>query len=51
MTEQLALFGEAGQSRGLPTDFLEYFTGLFSPEEGNDFFKSSSQLHPGSRPN
>jgi alkylated DNA repair dioxygenase AlkB len=37
MTEQLALFAEAGQSKGLPTDFLEYFPGLFSPEE-SDFY-------------
>jgi len=35
--EQLCFFPEAGQSKGLPTDFLEYFPGLFSPEEG-DFF-------------
>ncbi|MCQ6957325.1 alpha-ketoglutarate-dependent dioxygenase AlkB family protein [Mucilaginibacter aquariorum] len=35
--EQLCFFPEAGQSKGLPTDFLEYFPGFFSPEEG-DFF-------------
>lgn len=35
--EQLALFAEAGQSSGLPADFLEYFPGLYSQEEG-DFF-------------
>jgi alkylated DNA repair dioxygenase AlkB len=27
--EQLGLFGDAGQSKGLPTDYLEYFPGLF----------------------
>jgi alkylated DNA repair dioxygenase AlkB len=32
--EQLALFAEAGQSKGLPTDFLEYFPGLYSQQEG-----------------
>lgn len=37
--EQLALFAEAGQSKGLPTDLLEYFPGLFSPEEGDDLLQ------------
>ena len=35
--EQLCFFPEAGQSKGLPTDFLEYFPGLFTRDEG-DFF-------------
>ncbi|MFS2187206.1 alpha-ketoglutarate-dependent dioxygenase AlkB [Mucilaginibacter sp. Mucisp84] len=37
MMEQLCFFPEAGQSKGLPTDFLEYFPGLFTRDEG-DFF-------------
>lgn len=37
MMEQLCFFPEAGQSKGLPVDFLEYFPGLLSQEEG-DFF-------------
>jgi hypothetical protein len=37
MMEQLALFAEAGQSSGLPIDFLEYFPGLYSQQE-SDFF-------------
>jgi hypothetical protein len=38
--EQLCFFPEAGQSKGLPTDFLEYFPGLLSVEEGNRFLQS-----------
>lgn len=30
--EQLGLFGDAGQSKGLPTDYLEYFPGLFDQQ-------------------
>ena len=37
--EQLSFFAEAGQSKGLPTDFLEYFPGLFSAEEGDIFLQ------------
>jgi alkylated DNA repair dioxygenase AlkB len=37
--EQLCFFPETGQSKGLPTDFLEYFPGLFSVEEGNRFLQ------------
>jgi alkylated DNA repair dioxygenase AlkB len=33
--EQLFIFPEAGQTKGLPTDYLEYFPGLFSQEEGD----------------
>ncbi|WP_419699451.1 alpha-ketoglutarate-dependent dioxygenase AlkB family protein [Mucilaginibacter sp. NFX135] len=39
MMEQLYFFPEAGQSKGLPTDFLEYFPGIFSEEEGNWFLQ------------
>ena len=39
MIEQLALFAESGQSKGLPTDFLEYFPGLFSREEGERYLQ------------
>ena len=31
--EQLGLFGDAGQSKGLPTDYLEYFPGLFDQQQ------------------
>jgi alkylated DNA repair dioxygenase AlkB len=34
--EQLCFFPEAGQSKGLPPDMLEYFPGLFSPEESDE---------------
>lgn len=37
--EQLCFFPEAGQSKGLPTDFLEYFPRLLSVEEGNRFLQ------------
>jgi len=37
--EQLSFFAEAGQSKGLPTDFLEYFPGLFSADEGDIFLQ------------
>jgi len=33
--EQLSFFGEAGQSKGLPTDYLEYRAGLFSVVESD----------------
>jgi len=33
--EQLCFFPEAGQSKNLPTDMMEYFPGLFSPGESN----------------
>jgi hypothetical protein len=35
--KQLSFFPEAGQSKGLPTNYLEYFPSLFNQEEG-DFF-------------
>jgi alkylated DNA repair dioxygenase AlkB len=35
MTEQLSFFAEAGQSKGLPTDMLEYRPGLFSKAESD----------------
>lgn len=31
--EQLALFEDAGQSKGLPTEYLEYRPGIFTPAE------------------
>jgi alkylated DNA repair dioxygenase AlkB len=37
--EQLCFFPEAGQSKGLPSDFLEYFPGLISMEAGNRFLQ------------
>jgi len=33
--EQLALFAEAGQSKGLPVEFLEYRPGLIDPVSGD----------------
>jgi alkylated DNA repair dioxygenase AlkB len=33
--EQLSFFAEAGQSKGLPPDMLEYRAGLFSPAESD----------------
>jgi alkylated DNA repair dioxygenase AlkB len=33
--EQLALFGEAGQSKGLPVELLDYRPGLFSSDESD----------------
>lgn len=35
MTEQLALFAEAGQSKGLPKHLLEYQPALFDAEQSN----------------
>ena len=37
--EQLALFGEAGQSKGLPPDFLEYRPGLVDWETGDSLLR------------
>ncbi|MDT3401016.1 alpha-ketoglutarate-dependent dioxygenase AlkB family protein [Mucilaginibacter terrae] len=34
--EQLALFAEAGQSKGLPVEYLEYFPGLIDESEGDE---------------
>jgi alkylated DNA repair dioxygenase AlkB len=44
--EQLCFFPETGQSKGLPTDFLEYFPGLFSVEEGNRFLQKFIAVVP-----
>lgn len=33
--EQLGLFRDAGQSKGLPTDYLEYFPGLFDQQQSD----------------
>ena len=41
--DQLSLFGEAGQSKGLPPDLLDYIPGVFSALESNyllDQFKN-----------
>ena len=37
--EQLCFFPESGQSKGLPTDFLEYHPGLFTRQEGDDLLQ------------
>src|ERR1700744_482808 len=37
--EQLCFFPEAGQSKGLPEDMLEYWTGLFSKEESDRYLQ------------
>jgi alkylated DNA repair dioxygenase AlkB len=34
--EQLTLFTDAGQSKGIPTDMLDYRPGLFTSEESDD---------------
>jgi alkylated DNA repair dioxygenase AlkB len=38
--EQLALFAEAGQSTGLPTEYLEYFPKLIDPSAGQQLLKT-----------
>ena len=37
--EQLCFFPEAGQSKGLPEDMLEYRPGLFSKEESDSYLQ------------
>jgi alkylated DNA repair dioxygenase AlkB len=37
--EQLALFAENGQTKGLPIKFLEYFPGLFNEQESYALLK------------
>jgi alkylated DNA repair dioxygenase AlkB len=37
--EQLSFFGEAGQSKGLPEDFLEYRAGLLNIEESDQLLQ------------
>ena len=37
--EQLALFAEAGQTKGLPGEFLEYIPGIISLQEGDHFLQ------------
>jgi alkylated DNA repair dioxygenase AlkB len=44
--EQLSFFGEAGQSKGLPNDYLEYRPGLFSVAESNGLLKQFIQTTP-----
>lgn len=38
--EQLALFGEAGQSKGLPVEYLEYTPGLFTQAESDHYLET-----------
>ncbi|NCD68003.1 alpha-ketoglutarate-dependent dioxygenase AlkB family protein [Mucilaginibacter agri] len=40
MVEQLCFFPEAGQSKGLPDEFLKYSPGLFSQAEGDHFLNT-----------
>lgn len=44
--EQLCFFPEAGQSKGLPPDMLEYKPGLFSPEESDRYLQTFIQTVP-----
>jgi alkylated DNA repair dioxygenase AlkB len=37
--EQLALFGDAGQSKGLPEEYLTYLPGLFSTSESDQLLQ------------
>lgn len=37
--EQLSFFAEAGQSKGLPTELLEYRPGLFGPAEADELLQ------------
>lgn len=39
MTEQLSFFAEAGQSKGLPAELLEYRPGLFNPAESDELLR------------
>lgn len=38
--EQLALFAEAGQSKGLPSQLLDYRAGLYTPQESDQFLQT-----------
>jgi len=38
--EQLVLFSETGQSKNLPTEYLEYFPGLIKQEAGDHLLKN-----------
>jgi len=44
--EQLCFFPEAGQSKGLPVDYLEYFPGLVSQDAGHDFLQKFIEEAP-----
>lgn len=44
--EQLSLFGDSGQTPGIPEDLMEYRPGLFSAEESARFLKEFIQTAP-----
>ena len=44
--EQLSFFGEAGQSKGLPTDYLEYRPGMFCVAESDRLLEKFIQDTP-----
>lgn len=44
--EQLALFAEAGQSKGLPTEYLQYFPKLIDPFTGQQLLEKFIQDTP-----
>jgi alkylated DNA repair dioxygenase AlkB len=44
--EQLSIFGEAGQSLGLPKEVLDYRPGLFAEEESTSFLQTFIQSVP-----
>lgn len=51
MIEQLALFGVAGQSKGLPKHLLDYQAGLFSVKESDRLLEKFVSETPGSKRN
>jgi alkylated DNA repair dioxygenase AlkB len=44
--EQLTLFAEAGQSRNLPTKFLEYHPGFIAPKQSDELLASFINTTP-----
>jgi alkylated DNA repair dioxygenase AlkB len=44
--EQLCFFPEAGQSKGLPDDYLDYFPGLFGQDAGDGFLQKFIEEAP-----
>ena len=49
--EQLALFAEAGQSKGLPKELLEYVPGFIDRTTSDSLLEKFIKETPGSKPN